>query len=73
MVFLKSKSFQDNEDIKLEEEYWYKTKHNVEQFSPELLQKMQSPNVDVSDKKLDLPLENTLIPENLEVLPKDAQ
>lgn len=71
MVFLKSKSFEENKDIQLEQEYWYKTKHNVEQFSPELLQKMQSPNVDVSEKKLDLPLENTLIPENLEVLAKN--
>ena len=59
--------------MKLDKEKWYGTKHNVEVFSPELLKKMTSPNVDVSKMKLDLPLENTLIPENLDVLPKNAK
>jgi len=41
MIFMKSKSFEENENVKLETEYWYKTKHNVEKFSPELLKMMQ--------------------------------
>ena len=59
--------------MKLDKEKWYGTKHNVEVFSPDLLKKMKEPNVDVSKLQLDLPLENTLIPENLDVLPKNPK
>lgn len=73
LIFLKSKSFADDESIKLNEEKWYKTKHVVEPFSADLLKKMREPNCDTSKLKLDLPPKNTLIPENLAVLPEDKE
>lgn len=71
IIFLKSKSFGEDEKLELKEEKWYKTKHIVEPFSADLLKKMNEPNCDVSKLKLDLPSANTLIPENLSVLPED--
>jgi secreted Zn-dependent insulinase-like peptidase len=32
---------------------------------------MTNPNCEITDKKLDLPPQNTLIPKNFEILPKD--
>lgn len=46
IIFLKSKSFEENQDIELKVEKWYKTKHCVEAFSPSLLKKMTEPNCD---------------------------
>lgn len=45
--------------------------HVVQPFSEDLLKKMNNPNCDISRMKLDLPPANTLIPENLKVLPED--
>lgn len=73
IIFMKSKSFDTDESIKLEVEKWYKTKHLVADFSPSLLKKMTEPNCDQSTMKLNLPPENTLIPENLDVLPANEE
>lgn len=71
---MKSKSFDEADaKLELETEYWYKTKHNVQKFSDALLKKMKEPACDVSKLKLDLPPENKLIPENLDVLAEDKE
>ena len=68
IIFLKSKSFAKDKNIKLKEERWYKTKYNVEPFAEKLTKLMKGPKSDVSVKKLDLPPKNTLIPEDLDIL-----
>jgi hypothetical protein len=43
----------------------------VEDLSDDLKKKLQNPSCDVSEKKLDLPPANTLIPKSFDLLGKD--
>ena len=61
---VRSKSFEQETD---QVEEWYKTKYNVDSVSTALNQKIVSPQVPQTDKKLGLPPANNLIPKNFEV------
>jgi secreted Zn-dependent insulinase-like peptidase len=67
-VYLRSKSFEGKTD---QTDEWFKTKYVVEDMSEELKKRLQNPNCDVSEKKLDLPPANTLIPKSFDLLGKD--
>lgn len=64
-ILMSSKSLETSCD-KVEE--WYSTKYSINDFSPELLKKIRTPNVTEKAKKLGLPPPNTLIAENLDVM-----
>jgi secreted Zn-dependent insulinase-like peptidase len=67
-VYLRSKSFEGKTD---QTDEWFKTKYIVEDMSEDLKKRLQNPNCDVSEKKLDLPPANTLIPKSFDLLQKD--
>lgn len=67
LLFLRSKSF----DGKLKDtEYWYKTSYETEKINEVLLKRIISPDAPIKDKKLDLPPQNNLIPDNFRILSK---
>ena len=67
---LKAKSVEEETDQK---EYWYGTKYNSRDFSPELLKKINNPNLDLGKKKLGLPPVNNLIPKSFDILDKNHE
>lgn len=67
LVFLRSKSFEG----KLKDmEYWYKTPYETEKINEALLGRILKPDAPISDKKLDLPPMNNLIPDDFKILSK---
>lgn len=68
MIFMASKSFEKDKSIKLKKEKWFKTKYSAEKFSPELIEKLDNPNIDTSEKQLGLPPKNPFVPEHLVVM-----
>lgn len=69
-IMLRSKSFEGQTD---QVEEWYGTQYKVEEVRQELLAKMQSPNLDLTETNLGLPNANNLIPKNFDILPKDPE
>lgn len=65
LIFLQSKTFDDSDLNKSED--WYKIKFSIEDFDSELLDLIDDP-VKNNGKKLDLPVKNTLLPENFAIL-----
>ena len=66
-----SKSFAD-ETLPIHQK-WYKFDYSMEKFSEERISALRQASVPAdSDKRLDLPPPNTLIPTNFEILPEDA-
>ena len=68
LIMMRSKSFEKECTIT---EKWFKTKYVVNELSPELREKILSPNVEIKDKKLDLPPRNNLIAKSFAMLPKN--
>lgn len=66
---MRSKSFTDKTDQVAE---YFGTHYSVEPFSDELVTKMKKPAPVITDAKLDLPVPNTLIPTNFDLLPADT-
>ena len=70
LCFVTAQSF-DTANLPLKEK-WYKIDYNIEPYSAELLNKMKNPVVVDNGKKLDLPPENTFLPQNFDILPEDT-
>jgi insulysin len=61
-------------DQEFQKEKWYGTEFVKQKFSEELIQKMRNPNVEMKDGlKLGHPNENSLFPNNLDVLEKNEE
>ena len=65
---MRSKSFEKQCIIT---EKWFKTKYVVNELTPEQRHKIVNPNVQIQDKKLDLPPRNNLIATNFALLPEN--
>ena len=70
LIMMRSKAFEKECTIT---EKWFKTKYVVNELAPELREKILSPNVEIRNKKLDLPPKNNLIAKNFSILPKDKE
>lgn len=67
-IYFRSKKFEGQCEL---DDIWYHTKYSCEKFSESIKAKMINPNPEIKDKKIDLPPENTLLPQNFDLLPKD--
>jgi secreted Zn-dependent insulinase-like peptidase len=67
-IYIRSKKFEGKTD---KEAPWYSTKYSSEKFSEDLLNKMNNPSCDQSEKKLEIPPPNTLLPKKFDILPED--
>ena len=67
-IMVRSRSFENETD---QTEYWYGTKYKVEEFKPELLEKIINPKISKQQRSgLSLPPRNILIPKNFDLKPK---
>ena len=62
LIMLRAKCLETDQTEK-----WYGTKYKVEEISKSLMQKILSPNIEFTNKKLDLPPVNTLLPSDIEI------
>lgn len=69
-IMLRAKSCEAETD---QQEYWYGTKYNSRNFSPQLLERINNPRIDLGKKKLGLPPVNNLIPKNFDILDKSPE
>ena len=69
-VFLIS---QQHDKSAMLEEQWYKAMYLTEPFSPELISKLESPRLDLSEKQLGYPCSNPYIPRSHSLLTGEKQ
>ena len=67
-IYLRSKSFEGNVHQTIR---FYNVKHEKEPFSESLLQKITTPKVAETKKKLGLPPPNTFLPKSFDILEAD--
>ena len=63
LIMLRAKCLETDQTEK-----WYGTKYKVENISESLMKKIANPNIEFSNKKLDLPPANTLLPSGIEIV-----
>ena len=69
-IYFMSQSFEKECEL---EEKWYKTKYKVEEISDQLKEIMKNPKCDQSEKKLNFPPHNTLIPTEFDLKERVAE
>lgn len=66
--YLRSKSF---EGKLTKSAPWYKTSYESEKLTEDFIARLNKPNEPITDKKLDLPPQNTMIPDNFDIRGND--